>query len=464
MRLGTGRRIAIGALVVAALVTIAWRSFSPNASLNALATVDAASAEPLVVASLPASAAAARSVHSEPPSRPRAVLPPARKASEVEVCGVGIVDLASSEGEASIRRASEHAQATLVRVFETMKTSPDEGVRAFGIYWGGRQAGAEGAAALRARQEDCGSDEDCQKRVDAAASHAYETAARASADALARTASASRDPMAYAVAMQACRRAEVVGPGVQGACQLISAEQWARLDPDNAIAWLHVAGSARARKDVAAEAEALQRVAAARESRLYADRLPDIALSLLSADVPALERQQIAITLIGMFAAWTFPGYQAVTQYCSDEAVRDTNRSQSCDALASALVSRGTTLIDLGIGMKIGERVGWPAEKVGWVKAQRDAIQAISSRLSPSDDEIFTCRSLQLFRTYLRRLAGAGGELGAARLAIQESGRSTAELNEEYRVWSERTAREFQARDVAEKAAQAAASAASAGS
>ncbi|HEX7442055.1 MAG TPA: hypothetical protein VF319_18395, partial [Caldimonas sp.] len=117
-----------------------------------------------------------------------------------------------------------------------------------------------------------------------------------------------------------------------------------------------------------------------------------------------------------------------------------------------------------GIGIRIGERVGWSGEKLAAVKMQRDAAMAIVSRRSPPDDEMFSCRSIDALRTHVGRLAQAGGELGAVRLAIQESGKTIAELAQEYHSTLERMTREFRAREDAEKAASAAASAASSGS
>lgn len=460
MRLGTGRTIAIGALAAALLAIGLWH-FVPGANVKAPATVEVSAADWFVAFSS-ASIAIVKSATRAPQSRVMAALPPARKASEVEVCGVGIMNLASPEAEAYIKRVSDDSDAAMGRLVKAMQGSADAGAQSLGLYLGSGSAGAEAARGFAAQEADCGADESCQQRLSAASMRIFQEGARPFIDTLARAASTTRDPMVYAVAVQACRRAEA-GPGLPGACQLVSAEQWARLDPDNAVAWLHVAASARLRKDTAGEAEALQRVASARESRIYADRLPDIALSFLPSDTSALERQQVTVMLIGVFAAWAYPDYQAVGRYCSGDAVRDANRSQSCDAIASALVAHGSTLIDLGIGIRIGERVGWSGEKLAAVKMQRDAVMATQSSLF-TDDEIYSCRAMNVIRTHVERLAQAGGELGAARLAIQDSGKTIAELAQEYRVTAERMARESRAHDDAEKAANAAASAASSGS
>jgi hypothetical protein len=462
VRFGTGRRIAIAALVAAVLVAIGLRRFAPDANVQAPTAVEVSLADRFFAFSSASIATAKRAIR-EPQPRAMAALPPARKASEVEVCGIGSVNLASPEAEAYVKRTSDDSDAAMGRLAKALQGSDDAGARSLGLYLGSIRAGAEAARGFVAQEADCGADEACQQRRNAASMRIFEEGGQPSIDTLARSASATRDPMVYAVAVQACRRAGA-SDGPSGACQLVSAEQWARLDPDNAIAWLEVAASARSRKDAEAEAEALQRVASARESRLYGDRLPDIALSMLPSDVSALERQQVTVTLMGIFSAWTFPDYQAVTRYCSVEAVRDANRSQSCDAIASALVSRGSTLIDVGVGIRVGERVGWSGEKLTDVSMQRDAMRAILlSNLSPPDDEVFSCRWMDALRTHVGRLARAGGEIGAARLAIRESGKTIADLAQEYRSTLDRMARESRAREDAEKAANAAASAASSG-
>ncbi|MGH8798499.1 MAG: hypothetical protein ACREXI_15680 [Caldimonas sp.] len=448
-------------MLAAAFAVGAWWLL-PETETAAPVAAEVAPAERFV-ASWSASLASAKRAPRGPQTGAVAALPPARKASEVEVCGVGIIDLASPEGAAQLERASDDAEVAVPRLVRAMQDSGDERVRALGLYMGAGFAGAQAARDATPPPADCAADEACRQRYDAASMDSYAAGARPLTDTLARAASTTRDPMVYAVAMQACLRATMPGRGRPGTCQLISAEQWARLDPDNAVAWLQVAASARSRGDAEAEAEALLRVGSARESRLYGDRLPAMALALLPSEVPPLERLQIEAELVGVFAAWTYPDYQNATRYCSVEAMRDANRRQDCDAIASSLVTHGSTLIEQAIGKAIGTRAGWSDERIDAAKSDFDAARMIQERIFPTGDEMYACRSIAQMRTYLGRLA-QGGEVGAARLAIEESGSTTADLAREYRVIAERSKREAETRAAADQAASAAASAASSGS
>ncbi len=56
-----------------------------------------------------------------------------------------------------------------------------------------------------------------------------------------------------------------------GACRQLSLQRWARMDPDNAVPWLSLAGKARGRHDSAAEADAFSHAATAHKSDSYSD-------------------------------------------------------------------------------------------------------------------------------------------------------------------------------------------------
>jgi hypothetical protein len=47
--------------------------------------------------------------------------------------------------------------------------------------------------------------------------------------------------------------------------------------------------------------------------------------------------------------------------------MQDAQLRQQCDALAQLLVSKATTLLDLGLGIAVGARAGWPQMRVASV-------------------------------------------------------------------------------------------------
>ena len=51
---------------------------------------------------------------------------------------------------------------------------------------------------------------------------------------------------------------------------------------------------------------------------------------------------------------------------------------QTCDRVAQVLVERGDTLVDHGIGRVLGERAGWPAERVELLAARHHAYTRLA--------------------------------------------------------------------------------------
>ncbi len=238
-------------------------------------------------------------------------------------------------------------------------------------------------------------------------------------DAVARLAASSTDPRVYAIAFHACS-----GPNTHtqrgGACQLITAAQWARLDPGNAVPWAFVAAAAQAQGDVAALNEAMHQIAQARHSRHGWGELPGLVLAHAPADAPALKATyELIVSVIGVEATWVIPSYQTISPFCKAEALADTNRRETCGRIAELLAEHSDTLLDRSFGASIGKRVGWLSERT-------DAMQAEFATLSQKvadagvDPDQPTCAALRRSVDYLRSVE-ADGELGAMRrLAARE--------------------------------------------
>jgi hypothetical protein len=243
-------------------------------------------------------------------------------------------------------------------------------------------------------------------------------------DALARLAVTTSDPRLYGVAFQAC------GPArgrIGGACQMLSADQWARLDSENAAPWLVMAASAQQTQNPAALAEAMHHVAKAKRSDVGWGVLPEVVLSHApDGDVASLATTQLLIELIGVQAAWANPGYQAASAYCRDEALRDANRRQTCAEVADVLTHRSATLLDQMTGAAIGARVGWAPERIEALKTEREAIQQVMANRLGTGRDALSCERVRAHLSYVRDVARLG-EVGAGRLAIQRSGTGMAE-------------------------------------
>lgn len=251
-------------------------------------------------------------------------------------------------------------------------------------------------------------------------------------DALVQKAVSSSDPNAYALAFNSCggdRRST-------GACPMLNAAQWARLDPGNLSPWLAMLADARARKDPAAEDEALHRMATARRSELGTFLLPGLVINAAPADdASVLAAWAMAGEMIGAAAAWHMPGYLHLTDACKGGALRDANRRQTCAAIAEVLSEHSDTVIERSFGTLIGARVGWPAERVDRVRGEHAAYEAALSATAPVADgqRGLGCSRLRRDLEHLRRLARVG-ETGVLREWVAQSGKSPDDFVREERA------------------------------
>jgi hypothetical protein len=336
-----------GALVLVLVIAlVGWQASRPPTP--ALTIAAAAPVPPTLAASAPGRSVtpgALPPATTAAPSPARAAIDPTAtwaalrspplRAGEVEFCGIGRALADTPEAKAMAQQATDAAQSAAQRLFALMDRSADPRTR---------------AAARLARDER---------------------------DALALTARQGSDPAVYAMAMQACLRG---GPTpASPPCAALSAEQMARLDPDNVVPWLHVAVQAAQRQDTQAVAEAVYRASLAHVSRQHEFAFADLALSALPPDWPAADAMLASAKVLEIHTSLTLPSYIPVVQYCARERMQDANLQQTCDRLARVLMERGDTLIDFGIGRRLGERAGWPVEVVELNNARMQAyVQTLS--------------------------------------------------------------------------------------
>jgi hypothetical protein len=336
---------------------------------------------------------------------------------ETEICGLGRVkadDAGQPKDMAPIRLVAQRARE---RLLPALANSADEPARAAGLL-------LQSAGRPRPADESCDS-ADCPPR-DAPINNpgAHLRTDLVARDALASMALNTRSPQVYAFAMAACQ-----GHRKDGVCLQLSPEQWARLDPDNAVPWLHVAADARDRRDASATAEALFRVSRVSRSDAHWGGLTSLVLARLPADLPILDKVALASEVLALESALP-PPFVPVSQYCSAAEVRDANRQQTCADVAEVLVNKGSSLIDVALGASIGQRVGWPAERLSALQDERDAIAQLGEQAAPAHP--WSCAVLA--RT-LNHLLGVGqhGELVTMRRALRQSPEPVAVLAGKHR-------------------------------
>jgi len=229
-------------------------------------------------------------------------------------------------------------------------------------------------------------------------------------ESLARFATTTTDPDAYALAYRACGGAEARTS--DGACALLGAEQWARLAPANAAPWLEVFLAAQARNDTAAANEALHRIATSRRSEQGIFKLPGLVIDL-APDDDAL-RSGALLLATDTLAAQGLPEYQPLVSACGRDQLRDSSRRQTCEAIADLMANKSDTLLERQIGGAIGRQAGWPEAQLERMRAEQQAYIAGGSdaRLEPRD--ALSCAAIARRTAELQRKAELG-EVGAMR-------------------------------------------------
>jgi hypothetical protein len=338
-----------------------------------------------------------------PASVSPAALTPANQGNsdEIEVCGVGKVKLDRDDAYASDKYLNALTKNSRLRWLAALRNSDDYRARATGLY-------LEGIFDRDSPQKD----------------------PEAARDELVQLAVGTHDPAAFALAYTKCIKG-IEDFATQGACPQLSPDDWTRADPDNAVPWLQLAAQARRENDLAAEAAAIAQAARAHRYETYIWSLFSFAQAALPNDVTAAERWLLTTQVIGVEAAMPMP-YLSLSQYCSRGALIDVTVHQQCNALAELMVNKATTLVEFSVGKALGARVGWPAERVEKLTQEfKASMQAVNQMMVFDPQRQWSCGSVARGNAYMSERV-ALGERDQARLAIERSGETVAELSLKY--------------------------------
>lgn len=242
-------------------------------------------------------------------------------------------------------------------------------------------------------------------------------------DSLARMAATTGDPQVYALAFNTCGRVQPT----EGACQLLNPEQWARLDPGNATPWLFALAQAAQRRDAAAQSEASFRISTSMLSDQHFFAVPGLVIDHMPSDDASMPAAlMLASEVIGVEAAWSLPGYQALYDLCKASTLRDANRRQTCTAVAELLVEHSDTLLERGVGIAIGKRLGWPDERIERLRGEQTAY-FFSPGASTAQAPVDGCNGIRRDLATVIRHARLG-EAGALREWVAQSGKEAADF------------------------------------
>jgi len=344
-----------------------------------------------------------------------------------ELCGYGPLPL--RDGIPYVPEDIETAAAAaFTHIADDLAARSDDRDRALGLHL---QALGAGNAAADAWVRDHGKCADGDEACSSAMSAAAAAAAAAGQSALARLASTTSDPEVYALAMQSC----VVSSA--GDCALLSYAQWARIEPDNAVPWLYLAAEAQGRHDGSGLQAAIARAAAARYSNNYWESESRLVASDTFAAQPEPIQVLLTVQLIGVQAAYALPPIQVIGQYCRAPMQAD---AEVCTNLASLLIAHSRTAIEIYLGGRIAERLGWTDPRVSILRDEVDALRwQLAQPVDPSTNTVSSCESLQRFRRDMRTRARSG-EADLLRRRLLESGVSVSEAAKQWRLEQSRKA------------------------
>jgi hypothetical protein len=344
--------------------------------------------------------------------------PSASTARRDEPCDEGQVPVREGilEASAFVRAA---AGTALSKLAGQLATAADQKDRALGLFLQPFDLPVHSES-----NAEC--DEQCLQET----SRASERRARRYTDALAQLASTSNRADVYALAFYRCHSVGIAA--AEGSCSLLSAERWAQIEPGNAAPWLFAADDAAQRGDRSGQAEAYFRAskAAAFDSRLevFADVLDSDAGRSLAPDVQAT----IGLDLVGILAAIPTPGISDLLRtFCGDSAVSEPNRRQVCSDVAQLMTERSNSDVNLHVGIRLGERVGWPLPRLNALRDERDAMMQLESERLPHQGS--RCEPYWKLQTLISDILRFG-DIGIERGRIASSGRSVAQLAEAWRA------------------------------
>lgn len=327
---------------------------------------------------------------------------------QVEVCGLGVVSGIDFNRRVRQQVAAEEDAEARRKVVTALLADSDDLSRAVALVLQSSGGPVVPDESVACEGPAC---PEVPEKVESAAARTRRIAANtAPRDKLARLAMASRSPELYGLAWQVCRsQGQHDEPS---ACQLMSSDQWARLEPHDTTPWFEVANQARRRGDRAAVAEALYRVSQATTSHARVGQLNARLLSRLPQGVTLLNAMALGTEMAAIERSWSPVTATVLDDHCSASAMRDANRHQRCDAIAGVMVKHGTAAADVLEGLRVGERAGWPAAKVAGLRAEVESLQQASEALRPEGS--LSCASVARYLKHLKDV-GEHGELAAAR-------------------------------------------------
>jgi hypothetical protein len=328
--------------------------------------------------------------------------------SSTDACGS---ESQTKKGQPTYVPAGEYALpiASVVRgAADEFGTGSTGKLRAFQLYANALAAKLDADEQFYNAMQACEEKGDCKET----AINKYFQEVSVSADPVALIGASSRDADIYAAAFYQCQEKKT------DACSAISSNNWAALDPDNAVPLIYAAAEAKIRNDDVALDKYLKN---ASERAAFNSRVPDLSLILYAQNVRSKDtvtRITLSNTLANEYQMLQGVKYLGFHQYCISDFMNTQSRSVSCEKIADLIISRAKDLDDLGFALAVGEKVNWPVERTqkltGELKLLRQLIEYNSPRLNMVNCEGFYAQRKLITNLY------KNGELATFRALLIE--------------------------------------------
>ena len=232
-------------------------------------------------------------------------------------------------------------------------------------------------------------------------------------DAIVQDAVDTDDARSYALAFETCNSMTPIflfsdPRPTSNACARLNVAEWVRRDPGNGVPWVYALQRANQSGDVAAQREAMQRLAAsARFDQRFGAGPAAVARLQVPDDADLAAQVDLTMRAVGVGG---FVPLTEVTQRCRDKAGGDRDLAQLCDQIAILLFDHADTQHARAIGGSVHKLATGDASWLDRAHREQSALAASGSALAASGP----CGSERaLLRDVVHR--GQVGELAALR-------------------------------------------------
>jgi hypothetical protein len=340
---------------------------------------------------------------------------------EVDVCGYGRVERGASEQIETTAQTA--ADRFLGRFAAKLTSSSNEHEAALGLFLDPWMLEGIRDEYLH-DHPDCNDNQTCQQY----ASDLANTKTVEIEEAVVKGASGTRDPRAYALALQACGTdfGSAFDRRAGAACSLLSAERWAELEPDNGVPWVLVALKAN---DAAARDQAVYHASTAKRFDAYS---PNFAAMLQRPEIRSeapQTRWAIGDELFAMELRRPLLSYRPLLQFCNYPSIADATRISACSDLANLLLTQDRTLMGLGTAVRLAQSADWPRDKLDALRDEKEAVyKAAQGGVAAQEPgkAVGDCEDLARFERWSADYAELG-QLGVARRLVESTSKLPAQ-------------------------------------